>query len=892
MLLAHINLLQSADITFYKGLNIFQAAQQGNLEVLQHLVENQQISINAIDKSDGNIYKDPISYAIEYDHLPIVKYCISKGASPNGQGGKRDSVTGTMAPAEQIWTPLQTAAFYGKIDILTYLLLTCKADVNKEKGMYIAEDNSISYQNNLSALWVALYKKNIAIIRFLAEHGADVISCIKEPQSLDIFKILIKYVPENYDFLKLAASYARTNPEICMYIITTKKININATVKGNEFTPDTTLLNIASTNNNGELVTFLLNNGAQNLTSALLAATNYEDANWGIFKPLKSCNLDVIKILVEHGADVTINNSEALQRAARYRYLDVIEYLVHKGADVHKAQALFYASGKGPYISPYSASHNFEGVFSYLLLQNPTQEEKNIAFINALQQPECSVQALEILYQSGITNLNTKSTISHFNRHERAITSETTPLQLAITIKKPLEYIRFLIMQAHADPTIPASDGSTTYVTDFLKERETKYGDVADIINYINEHYQLNITAIPTYNGLNIFQAIEQNRLDAVQHLIEVDHVDVNQINMTLKATPLYMAITKNYFPIVKYLIEHGANVSKRALVEGNNSKEPYLPSAVSQAILENKIDILKYLVENYKIDLNQTYYSKYSWPEYTPLELAIIIDKIELVKYLIRPDSNLKNAFATAFNYRAWDIIQYILSLNYAPTPEAATDLLYTGILYEMKYIELCITYKANPNVLILKKYTPAMILILSLHTNSEIYISHTSWTLYSILKGNYGKNLATPDTVLAKLRYLIFNAHADISITIAGTQINPVVNFLKERQKQHGDVADIIRYLQQHQNIIFSDINLPEEKQPEPKDTQPQVPSNPITNAVKNAQNNLQQQAQQIITQAKNNAQTIQEKIAPAAQNIVNRGKQALTKIQNKAQQILPTH
>jgi len=45
--------------------------------------------------------------------------------------------------------------------------------------------------------------------------------------------------------------------------------------------------------------------------------------------------LEVVKFLVESGADVHANKDEALKTAVRYRHLEAIRYLVEKGADIH-----------------------------------------------------------------------------------------------------------------------------------------------------------------------------------------------------------------------------------------------------------------------------------------------------------------------------------------------------------------------------------------------------------------------------------------------------------------------------------------------------------------------------------------------------------------------------
>jgi ankyrin repeat protein len=58
---------------------------------------------------------------------------------------------------------------------------------------------------------------------------------------------------------------------------------------------------------------------------------------------------EIVELLVEHGADVTADNHKAVQCAACGGHVDIVKMLVHMGADVtaNKNQALMLASGSG-----------------------------------------------------------------------------------------------------------------------------------------------------------------------------------------------------------------------------------------------------------------------------------------------------------------------------------------------------------------------------------------------------------------------------------------------------------------------------------------------------------------------------------------------------------------
>ena len=59
--------------------------------------------------------------------------------------------------------------------------------------------------------------------------------------------------------------------------------------------------------------------------------------------------LDIVKHLIENGADIHVNNDRALRCAINNNHLDVVKHLVECGADIHACndQALRWASSNG-----------------------------------------------------------------------------------------------------------------------------------------------------------------------------------------------------------------------------------------------------------------------------------------------------------------------------------------------------------------------------------------------------------------------------------------------------------------------------------------------------------------------------------------------------------------
>ena len=86
-------------------IDIFTAAEQGNLEAIKELVqENPQLVIAADDREYS-----PLHNAAYNNHLNIVEYLISQGADVNAASGNGS-------------TPLHGAAYYGHPEIVRELL--------------------------------------------------------------------------------------------------------------------------------------------------------------------------------------------------------------------------------------------------------------------------------------------------------------------------------------------------------------------------------------------------------------------------------------------------------------------------------------------------------------------------------------------------------------------------------------------------------------------------------------------------------------------------------------------------------------------------------------------------------------------------------------------------
>lgn len=83
-------------------------------------------------------------------------------------------------------------------------------------------------------------------------------------------------------------------------------------------------LRIASENGHLDIVKYLVEKGAD----------VYDDKNVAVGYASMRGHLDVVKYLVENGADIRDNDDWALIRASQFGQIDVVKYLVENGADV------------------------------------------------------------------------------------------------------------------------------------------------------------------------------------------------------------------------------------------------------------------------------------------------------------------------------------------------------------------------------------------------------------------------------------------------------------------------------------------------------------------------------------------------------------------------------
>lgn len=133
-----------------KELTFFEAAQQGNLTLLEQYISTNKHTANEVDAENCTA----LHWAALNAHMHVAKFLISKGADVNAVGG-------TL-----IATPMHWAARSGHLEMCVFLV-NCKADAN-------IQDNQ-----GFNSLLVAVHSGNMLLVIYFLAQGIDVDSCDK-----------------------------------------------------------------------------------------------------------------------------------------------------------------------------------------------------------------------------------------------------------------------------------------------------------------------------------------------------------------------------------------------------------------------------------------------------------------------------------------------------------------------------------------------------------------------------------------------------------------------------------------------------------------------------------------------------------------------------------------
>ena len=341
-----------------------------------------------------------------------------------------------------------------------------------------------------------------------------------------------------------------------------------------------------SKNDHLEVVKHLVQNGAD-VNSQNNKALIYTAGNG---------NLEIVKYLVQNGADVTAKNNKPLIAASENGHLEVLKYLVQNGADLtdRDNEALIYSSLNG----------HLE-IVKYLV-QNGADVKAKDNWSLIFASSNGYLEIVKYLIENGAD----------------IITQHNKPL-IRASENGYLEIVKYLV-QNGADVTAQ-HNGALIY---------SSLNGHLEIVKYLIE----NGADIRAQHNGSLIEASEKGHLEIVKYLVQ------NGADITAQHNGALIEASKNgYLEIVKYLVENGADVKTRdneALIKA--SKNGYLEivkylvqnganidrQALIKASEKGHLEIVKYLVENGK-------YNRFRKTQ--ALIYASLNGQLEIIKYLVQ---------------------------------------------------------------------------------------------------------------------------------------------------------------------------------------------------------------------------------------------------------------
>lgn len=282
----------------YNYTPLIVASNYGNLEMVKYLV-NEGMDIK-IRTTDAGSYKSALNFAVENDQYDSAKYLIEMGADIN-----------PFALDVGLVDVLDAAAKNGNLKIIKLIL-----------------DNGYPLNNE---------KINTIIGYGLDSHNYELLKYFSENKD--------KYHYKGFDYnLALEGKYSKVDLELAKFFIE-NGAKVNGSLGSSR------LMISASTHGLTDIVEYLLKKGAS-ANAVTIASADSENAGKNAESALNMAiikgNLDIVKLLVDHGADLEQileftdgSTVTPVITAAGCGSKHILEYLIAKGANLN------YQNSKG-----------------------------------------------------------------------------------------------------------------------------------------------------------------------------------------------------------------------------------------------------------------------------------------------------------------------------------------------------------------------------------------------------------------------------------------------------------------------------------------------------------------------------------------------------------------
>ncbi|XP_067660337.1 ankyrin repeat domain-containing protein 50-like [Haliotis asinina] len=177
-----------------------------------------------------------------------------------------------------------------------------------------------------------------------------------------------------------------------------------------------------------------------------------------------------------------------------------------------------------------------------------------------------------------------------------------------------------------------------------------------DVVKFLVEHgADLSLTYAGGSNTLHL--ASWGGHLEVVKYIVSQNKVDINSRGWQ-KKTPLMVAAANGAKDVVKFLVEHGADL---LLVHGSGI------NTLHMACRGGHLEVVKYIVSQNKVDINSR-----GWKKKTPVMVAAEMGKKDVVEFLVEHGADLSllrgsgsNILHMACKEGHLEVVKYIVSQN-----------------------------------------------------------------------------------------------------------------------------------------------------------------------------------------------------------------------------------
>uniref|UniRef100_A0A6P7GM07 Uncharacterized protein LOC114338408 n=1 Tax=Diabrotica virgifera virgifera TaxID=50390 RepID=A0A6P7GM07_DIAVI len=588
------------------------------MDFLKILTRKYNIDLNFFDE-DGNTIGH---YAARSKSLNAIKYLKEQGANLSISNRKK-------------LTLVHIAAQSGDLEVLRYLVEDCKLDVNVS-----------DVDGNFAVHMIDIRDCNVKILKYLKVKGANLSISNKDKRTLiheaarnGAFEV-IRYLVED---CKMDVNVSDVDGNSPVYLVKTLDSNIKILKyfkeKGANLSLSNmykrTLIHDAARNGAFEVIRYLVEDCKMDVNVSDI------DGNLPVHMiKMRDDNVKIFKYLKEKGTNLSISNKKKrtlVHIAARQGAFEVLRYLVedckmdvnvpdvdgnlpaHMAAEFGKVEILKYLNKKGANLSIFNnqkqtlvhkaAQPGVLEVLQYLVEDckldvNVSDIDGNLP-VHMMYVTDYDIKFLKYLKEKGanlcISN-NQKQTLVH-----KAVKSGG------------LKVLQYLVEDCKLDVNVSDVDGNLP------AHRAAELGYV-ETLKYLKDK-GANLSISNNQNQTLVHKAVESGGLKVLRYLVEDCKLDVNVSDVDGNL-PAHKAAELGYVETLKYLKGKGANLSI-----SNNQKQ----TLVYKATQSGDLEVLKYLVEDCKMDVNVSDVNGN-----LPVHMAVEFSDVEILKYLKEKGANL----------------------------------------------------------------------------------------------------------------------------------------------------------------------------------------------------------------------------------------------------------